>query len=87
MELLSSQVCYSGRQNVYRHASSSCACAMTFAVYLPPQSEERQVPVLWYLSGLTCTHENAMSKANFQQYAAKYGIAIIYPDTRPASSF
>lgn len=56
---------------------------MVFAVYLPPQAEHQKVPVLWYLSGLTCTHENAMSKANFQYFAAKYGIAIVYPDTSP----
>jgi len=56
---------------------------MTFAVYLPPQAEKRSVPVLWYLSGLTCTHENAMTKAGLQRAAAQRGIAIVYPDTSP----
>ena len=56
---------------------------MTFAVYLPPQAEDGPVPVLWYLSGLTCTHENAMTKAGAQGWAAEEGIAVIFPDTSP----
>ncbi len=83
MELLSSNKCYGGWQNVYKHASKVCACDMVFAVYLPPQAENAKVPVLWYLSGLTCTHENAMTKANLQQMAARFGIAVVYPDTSP----
>ena len=56
---------------------------MTFAVYLPPQAKDGPVPVLWYLSGLTCTHENAMNKGGFQEHAAKHGLAVIYPDSSP----
>jgi S-formylglutathione hydrolase len=56
---------------------------MTFAVYLPPQAETEPVPVLWYLSGLTCTHENAMTKGGFQEHAARYGVALVFPDTSP----
>jgi S-formylglutathione hydrolase len=56
---------------------------MTFAVYLPPQAKTQKVPVLWYLSGLTCTHENAMTKAAAQGWAAEQGIALIFPDTSP----
>ena len=56
---------------------------MTFAVYLPPQAKAGRVPVLWYLSGLTCTHENAMTKAGAQGWAAEEGIAVIFPDTSP----
>lgn len=56
---------------------------MTFAVYLPPQAKTQKVPALWFLSGLTCTHENAMTKANAQHFAAKHGIAVIFPDTSP----
>jgi S-formylglutathione hydrolase len=56
---------------------------MTFAAYLPPQAAHGPVPVLWYLSGLTCTHENAMSKGGFQEHAAHHGLAVIFPDTSP----
>jgi S-formylglutathione hydrolase len=56
---------------------------MTFAVYLPPQAEDGPVPVLWYLSGLTCTHENAMIKAGAQAWAAEAGLALVFPDTSP----
>lgn len=83
METLSENTAFGGTQGVYRHASSSCNCDMTFAVYLPPQAKSGPVPALWYLSGLTCTHENAMTKAALQEHAARRGIAIIYPDTSP----
>ncbi len=83
LETLSSNKAFGGWQNVYKHASSACSCDMVFAVYLPPQAEQAPVPVLWYLSGLTCTHENAMTKAGLQTYAAQYGVAVVYPDTGP----
>ncbi len=83
MERLSSNKAYGGWQNVYQHAAKSTACDMVFAVYLPPAAEKGKVPVLWYLSGLTCTHENAMTKANLQAFAARYGVAVVYPDTSP----
>lgn len=83
METVSENTAFGGTQGVYRHASSSCNCDMTFAVYLPPQAKSGPVPALWYLSGLTCTHENAMTKAALQEHAARRGIAIIYPDTSP----
>ena len=56
---------------------------MVFAVYLPPQAKHGPVPMLWYLSGLTCTHENAMTKAGLQQHAARAGVAVTFPDTSP----
>jgi S-formylglutathione hydrolase len=56
---------------------------MTFGLYLPPQAKAGKVPVLWYLSGLTCTHENAMVKAGAQAHAARHGIAVVFPDTSP----
>ena len=56
---------------------------MTFGLYLPPQARSGPVPVLWYLSGLTCTHENAMTKAGLQEHAARRGLAVIFPDTSP----
>ncbi len=83
METLSENAAFGGTQGVYKHASSTCNCDMTFAVYLPPQAKAGPVPALWYLSGLTCTHENAMTKAALQEHAAKRGIAVIYPDTSP----
>ena len=83
METLSENACFGGIQGVYRHASDCCNCDMTFALYLPPQAKEKQVPVLWYLSGLTCNHENAMTKSAAQGWAAANGIALIFPDTSP----
>lgn len=83
MKTVSANGSYGGVQGVYSHASDVCGCEMTFAVYLPPQARQGRVPVLWYLSGLTCTHENAMTKAGAQQWAADEGIALIFPDTSP----
>jgi S-formylglutathione hydrolase len=83
METLSENKCFGGIQGVYRHASKACQCDMTFAVFLPEEAASRPVPVLWYLSGLTCTHENAMVKAGAQAWAAEAGVALIFPDTSP----
>jgi len=83
MELVSENRSFGGRQQVFRHPSNTCGCEMTFAAYLPPQARAGPVPVLWYLSGLTCTHENAMVKGGFQEHAARRGIAVIFPDTSP----
>ncbi len=81
METISENRCFGGVQGVHRHRSDACGCDMTFAVYLPPGDGPH--PVLWYLSGLTCTHENAMTKAGMQQFAAETGIAVVFPDTSP----
>lgn len=83
MEKIAENRCFGGVQGVYKHASTTCQCDMTFAVYLPPEAAHRPVPVLWFLAGLTCTHENAMTKAGAQAWAAKSGIALIFPDTSP----
>ena len=83
MEILSENRCFGGVQGVYRHAAQTTRCPMTFGLYLPPQAEAGPVPVLWYLSGLTCTHENAMTKAGAQAWAAEAGLAIVFPDTSP----
>lgn len=83
MKTVSENAAFGGTQGVYTHASEVCGCDMTFAVYTPPQAKSGPVPVLWYLSGLTCTHENAMTKAGAQAWAAREGIALIYPDTSP----
>ena len=82
-ETISENRSFGGVQGVYRHQSQATGTPMTFAVYLPPDAEHRKVPVLWYLSGLTCTHENAMVKAGAQEWAAEAGIALIFPDTSP----
>jgi S-formylglutathione hydrolase len=83
LEVISENRSFGGRQTVYKHQSEACGCEMTFAAYLPPQAETGPVPVLWYLSGLTCTHENAMTKGGFQEHASKNGLAVIFPDTSP----
>ncbi len=72
-----------GYLNRYVHPSSSCHCEMTFSVYLPPQAKEASVPALDWLSGLTCTDDNARTKGGFQRFAAQHGIAIVFPDTSP----
>ena len=83
MQVISENRAFGGKQIVAKHLSDACNCEMTFAVYLPPQAEDGPVPVLYYLSGLTCTHENAMTKAGAQAWAAEYGIAVVFPDTSP----
>ena len=83
MEVISETRCFGGTQGVYMHRSEACQCAMTFGLFLPAEAEVNPVPLLWYLSGLTCTHENAMVKAGAQTWAAEQGIALIFPDTSP----
>ncbi|MDY6816804.1 MAG: S-formylglutathione hydrolase [Pseudomonadota bacterium] len=86
MELLSSNVCFGGEHRRYRHTSASLECQMEFAVFLPPSamgSSPRPAPVLYWLSGLTCTDQNFMQKAGAQKLAAKLGLAIVCPDTSP----
>lgn len=83
METISEAACFGGVQGVYRHASEACGCDMTFGLFLPPQAKAGPTPVLWWLAGLTCTHENAMTKAGAQAWAAQAGIAVVFPDTSP----
>ena len=84
IENLSRNRMFGGWNKQYRHASSSLNCDMRFAIYLPPQASNGQkVPVLYWLSGLTCTDENFMHKAGAQRIAAELGIAIVAPDTSP----
>ena len=82
-ETLSENRSFGGTQGVYRHKSQATGTDMTFAVFMPAEAEHGPVPVLWYLSGLTCTHENAMTKAGAQEWCAEAGIAIVFPDTSP----
>nr|WP_255700187.1 S-formylglutathione hydrolase [Ruegeria alba] len=83
IETVSENACFGGIQGVYRHASAATGCDMTFGLFLPAEARDGPVPVLWYLSGLTCTHENAMVKAGAQGWAAEQGIALVFPDTSP----
>ncbi len=83
MKTLSENRCFGGVQGVYSHASDACGCDMTFGLFLPEEAEHEPVPVVWYLSGLSCTHENAMVKAGAQKYAAEHGVGLIFPDTSP----
>ena len=83
MERIEHRACFGGWQDVYRHRSAVLDCDMHFAIYLPPQAEHGPVPVLYWLSGLTCTEQNFITKAGAQRYAAEHGIAIVAPDTSP----
>lgn len=83
MELITENKCFGGKQQRYKHFSEKNQCEMTFSIYLPSKASEQQVPVLYWLSGLTCTDENFVTKAGAQQYAEKFGIAIVCPDTSP----
>lgn len=83
MKTVSENACFGGTQGVYSHASKATGTEMTFALFLPEEAQDGPVPILWFLSGLTCTHENAMTKAGAQAWAAEQGIAICFPDTSP----
>ena len=83
MKTISENRCFDGVQGVYSHKSKVTNCDMTFGLFLPQEAQQGKVPLLWYLSGLTCTHENAMVKAGAQLWAAEQGIALVFPDTSP----
>lgn len=83
METLSQNACFGGTQGVYKHSSAASGTDMTFGLFEPAETKDGRVPLLWFLSGLTCTHENAMTKAGAQAWAAQQGIALCFPDTSP----
>ena len=83
MQTLSSNRSFGGWHRRFEHRSDALDCTMRFAVYLPPQAEHEEVPVLWWLSGLTCTDENFMQKAGAHRLASQLGLAIVCPDTSP----
>jgi S-formylglutathione hydrolase len=83
LERIEHRACFGGWQDVYRHRSGVLDCEMNFAVYLPPQAEARKLPVLYWLSGLTCTEQNFITKAGAQRYAAEHGVILVAPDTSP----
>ncbi|WP_182417518.1 S-formylglutathione hydrolase [Bartonella sp. HY038] len=85
MEIVSQALSFGGIQGVYRHKSLVNHCDMTFALFMPPQTKNSKVkvPLLWFLSGLTCSHQNVMDKGEYRRLAAELGVAIICPDTSP----
>jgi len=83
IETLSETACFGGRMGFYRHASAANHCDMKFSVFVPPQAARSKVPVLTFLSGLTCTEENFMVKSGAQRVAAQLGLMLVSPDTSP----
>ncbi|WP_297765574.1 S-formylglutathione hydrolase [uncultured Alcanivorax sp.] len=83
IELVSATKSFGGWLKRYKHRSQVLNCEMIFAIYLPPAADENHVPLLWWLSGLTCTDENFMQKAGAQRTAAELGLAMVCPDTSP----
>lgn len=83
METLSTNAAHGGTQGVYRQASAATGTDMTFSVYIPPHAPGAKLPVLWYLSGLTCTHANVTDKGEYRRACAEAGVIFIAPDTSP----
>ncbi|WP_284124261.1 S-formylglutathione hydrolase [Parerythrobacter aestuarii] len=83
IETISTNRAFGGTQGVYSHQSSETGTEMTFSVYVPPHHEGAKLPVLWYLSGLTCTHANVTEKGEFRAACAEHGIVFVAPDTSP----
>jgi S-formylglutathione hydrolase len=83
IKAVTQNLCFGGVQSVHTHTSQETRCVMRFGVFLPPQAASGRVPVLYWLSGLTCTEENFIVKAGAQRVAAALGLAIVVPDTSP----
>jgi S-formylglutathione hydrolase len=83
LNIISQNTAFGGMQGVFMHESEACQCEMTFAVFVPPQAITQPCPVVWYLSGLTCTHANVMEKGEYRRMAAELGLIIVCPDTSP----
>uniref|UniRef100_A0A8C9NE21 S-formylglutathione hydrolase n=1 Tax=Serinus canaria TaxID=9135 RepID=A0A8C9NE21_SERCA len=83
LKQISSNKCFEGFQKVFEHDSAELKCKMKFGIYLPPKAETGKCPVLYWLSGLTCTEQNFITKAAFQQAAAQHGLIVVAPDTSP----
>ncbi|MEO6388468.1 MAG: S-formylglutathione hydrolase [Croceibacterium sp.] len=83
IETVSESKCFGATQGVYRHASSATGTDMTFAVFVPEHAPGTKLPVLWWMSGLTCTHANAMEKCEYKRACAKHGVIFVGPDTSP----
>jgi S-formylglutathione hydrolase len=84
LETLVTNQSFGGTQGVYRHSSSETGTDMTFSVFVPPQAEAgAELPVVWYLSGLTCTHANVTEKGEYRRACAEHGLIFVAPDTSP----
>jgi S-formylglutathione hydrolase len=83
LEIISENRAHGGRQLVVKHPSSSTGTAMTFSIFLPPQAEDGACPIVWYLSGLTCTHANVTEKGEYRAACAEHGLIFVAPDTSP----
>jgi S-formylglutathione hydrolase len=83
MEKISENRCFGGQQLRFQHRSQVLDCDMVFSVYLPPRATSDRMPVLYWLSGLTCNDQNFVQKAGAQRYAAEHGLALVAPDTSP----
>ena len=83
IETVSTNTAVGGVQGVYRHASTATGTDMTFSVYVPPHAEGERLPIVWFLSGLTCTHANVTEKGEFRRACAELGLIFIAPDTSP----
>ena len=83
LDVVSQSRCFGGMQFTYQHQSSETGTPMRFAAFVPPQADQHPVPVVWYLSGLTCTEENFTVKAGAQRVATELGLLLIAPDTSP----
>jgi S-formylglutathione hydrolase len=83
MNILSQNTAFGGMQGVFSHQSDATGTEMTFAVFVPPQAIAEKRPVLWYLSGLTCSHANVMEKGEYRRMAAELGLIVVCPDTSP----
>ncbi|EKU72961.1 MULTISPECIES: S-formylglutathione hydrolase [Sphingobium] len=83
METVSTNTAFGGVQGVYRHASRETGTEMTFSVFVPPHAPGAKLPVVWYLSGLTCTHANVTEKGEFRRACAELGLIFVAPDTSP----
>ncbi|MBD9445424.1 MULTISPECIES: S-formylglutathione hydrolase [unclassified Rhizobium] len=83
MNIISQTTAFGGMQGVFTHESDACKCDMTFAVFVPPKAIKEPCPVVWYLSGLTCTHANVMEKGEYRRMAAELGLIVVCPDTSP----
>lgn len=82
-EVVSTNAAFGGVQGVYSHRSSATGTDMTFSVYVPPHAEGAKLPVVWYLSGLTCTHANVTDKGEYRRACAEHGLIFVAPDTSP----
>jgi S-formylglutathione hydrolase len=83
MQRIERHACFGGWQDVYRHQSTTLDCSMTFAVYLPAEAARQRLPVMYWLSGLTCSEQNFITKAGAQRHAAEHGLILVAPDTSP----